>query len=152
MNNFDDLVTAAALGLIVLVLVLGVFLFIYRAAIFLGDPISEWWPWGDRKSRKTTQQPQIVWANDGSTGRIITDKPITPNQLRALQGLSPFHKHNYKLIRARHHIYEFVCRKDGCSENLQIPREIFWDGESEKVRLYVEYFEALRDYERGIPW
>lgn len=99
---------------------------LYKLVMFLGDTIDDWW--NDRKSIAPARTPQIVWAKDGSTGRIITEKPmeITPNELRALQGLSPFHKHDYKLIRARHALYEFVCRKDGCGETVEVFRSYFW--------------------------
>lgn len=108
---------------------------IFKLVMFLGDTIDDWWH--DRKVRKITQQPQIVWAKDGSTGRIVTDKPITPNQLRALQGLSPFHKHNYRLKRATATHYGFMCdghtwnwgQKVACEHWRDISKKDFWKGE-----------------------
>lgn len=117
---------------------------LYKAVIFLGDTIDDWWH--DRKVLKTSWVPQIVWAEDGGTGRIVTEKPISPIQLRALQGLSPFHKHDYKLIRARHTLYEFVCRKDGCGETVEIPRTYFWDGGEDTQQLYQEALRAFNNY------
>lgn len=62
-----------AVPFITLAVILGVAIGVGIALLLikLYERVTEWWD--DRKEAKTTWVPQIMWANDGDTARIVTE-------------------------------------------------------------------------------